>query len=112
MHRFIVVFFMLPVPDAPEAFMVEALSSTAITAMWQEPLDSNGVLQGYILAISIVTSYLMPFNTTFQLRQHEFSLEISELHPFADYSLVLRARTVIGLGSETTSSVQTRQDGM
>ena len=112
MHRFIVVFFMLPVPDAPEAFMVEALSSTAITATWQEPLDSNGVLQGYILAISIVTSYLMPFNTTFQLRQHEFSLEISELHPFADYSLVLRARTVIGLGSETTSSVQTRQDGM
>ena len=105
-------FFVLPVPDAPEDFMIEALSSTAVRATWLEPLDSNGVLQGYSLTISVMTPYLLPFNTTFQLTQREFSLNINDLHPFADYFLVLRARTSVGLGSETASSVQTRQDGM
>ena len=103
---------MLPVPDAPEAFTVEAISSTAIIATWLEPLDSNGVLQGYSLVVNIVTTYVMPFSRTISLRRNELSLEIGDLHPFANYSLQLMARTDVGLGSETASSVQTRQDGM
>ena len=91
--------------------MVKALSSTAVRAMWEEPLDSNGILQEYSLNISIMTTYLS-FNTlNFRPSRNEFSIEIGDLHPFADYFLELRARTDIGLGSETTFSVQTLEAG-
>ena len=104
--------FMLLVPDAPEEFMVEEITSTTVRVTWMEPLDSNGILLGYELSIRNVTEYLPPTNNTFEPRRDDVSYDITDLHPFADYSLVLRARTIVGLGSETTRPVQTRQDGM
>lgn len=104
--------FITLAPGAPENFMAEAISSTAIMAMWMEPLDTNGILLNYELTIELQTGYLQPFNITLLLQPTQLFVEIGDLEPFALYYLRLRAQTSVGLGNETTTSVITDEDGM
>ena len=106
--------FSLAAPDAPENFSATAVNSTSLQATWDEPLDPNGILTGYFFQIELDVGqeYLpSPDPSNYTLSVDTMSLTVPDLHPFANYSLMLDAETSAGRGNITTAFVSIPEAG-
>ena len=106
--------FQYLVPDEPTNFTIATINSTALEASWGEPVDPNGIIEGYQLFLELVlvdASYLGNDSRTFNLSASDFSQVIGDLHPFATYRLDVRAITSVGPGNRTSQMGTTAEDG-
>eukprot|EP00117_Sycon_ciliatum_P001862 scpid1434/ scgid4728/ Usherin; Usher syndrome type IIa protein homolog; Usher syndrome type-2A protein homolog len=103
------------VPAGLQPPRLTVLSSTAVQASWQEPVDKNGRIR-YTLFIHGPTSYSngVPMNTTqviSGIAESEQVYNISNLLPFQHYSAVVQASTVAGgINSSLSLAIRTLQD--
>ena len=108
--------FLVAVPGPPQILEVAVLSSTSFNVTWDEPLDPNGVVEGYRLNYSLlaVDDYLRVVNETYpdvDLGPSNRSYVVNGLHPFASYQLELRARTDKGFGGADSEEAMTEESG-
>lgn len=84
--------------ESPQNVMSVSLSSTRIFVTWEEvpPMDRNGIITLYeVLVIPLETFGQLTLgmeNTT------DLFLTLTDLHPFVDYNISVRAFTSIGSG--------------
>jgi len=88
------------IPDGITAPDIEVVSSTALRAMWQEPMEPNGDIIRYVLiqnGTDVFTGVALSFLAT-------------NLEPFSFYSYSIMACTVRGCGSSNQSTARTLED--
>ena len=102
------------VPDEPTNFTITPVNSTALRASWGEPVDPNGIIEGYQLFYELASedaSYLGNDSRVFNLGPSHFSQVVGNLHPFATYHFDVRAITSVGPGNQTSQTATTAEDG-
>ena len=102
------------VPDEPTNFNITLVNSTALNASWGEPVDPNGIIEGYQLFLELApadASYLGNDSRVFNLSATDFTQVVDNLHPFATYRFDVRAMTSVGPGNRTSQSATTAEDG-
>ena len=105
--------FVCAVPGPPQILQVDVLNSTSFSVTWNEPLERNGVVEGYRLNYSLlaVDDYLSETYTEVDLDPSSRSYVVSGLHPYASYQLELRAETDKGLGGADIQVAMTLESG-
>jgi protein tyrosine phosphatase len=111
------------VPEMPGNFSIVSQNETVVIVSWSRPPDDHGIRLGYQLNVTNA-HYLLaarpsnnsePIPPEKQRNRMSFSnlkavdnqLKIINLHPFAQYTLILQARTAKGLGDEAKLIVTT-----
>ena len=86
-----------------------AVNSTTIYLQWQPPLlaDQNGVIQSYLINISVVET-----GTLLQLTSQTNAQNISGLHPFYTYTLTVAAVTIGPGPYGLVLTIRMPEDGM
>ena len=122
-HFKLVFTFFYLVPEMPVNFSLVNRAETTVILSWMPPPGNNGIRLGYQLNV-MNANYLLTDLSPKQLerippdkQQNNMSfpklgpednqLVIDNLHPFAQYTLILQARTVKGLGDEANLRVET-----
>ena len=85
------------------------INSTSVTISWNPPApeNQNGVITGYVINLTIVSS-----GDVFQYSSSRDNITIGSLHPFTTYDFTVAAQTSVGTGPYTTNStVMTPEDG-
>ena len=109
------------VPEMPVNFLLVNQTATTVILSWKPPPDNNGIRLGYQLNVTNA-NYLKDLskkqfepippdkqknNMSFpNLGPEDNQLVIDNLHPFAQYTLILQARTVKGLGDEAKLDIE------
>ena len=113
--RVLGLYFHTSEPDAPENFTVTVINSSSLLATWDNPLDSNGIILHFLLALELTPgqNYLpQPITMNHSsLDPDQFELEITGLHPFARYVSILRVVTSFGEGNITDAIEMTTEAG-
>ena len=80
---------------APQSFTAESTGVTTISLSWQLPLpeDRNGVIIGYTVSLSSVSSA-----ETRRLTTTDTNLTVTSLSPYTTYECIVAAFTNIGEG--------------
>ena len=82
--------FKFPAPTQPLNVTVEAINSTVVQASWQEPTFPNGIIRQYIVNIS--NGDIVEASST--VTGGIFSVDVSGLRPYTQYSVQVYAVTV------------------
>ncbi len=108
----------LIVPTAPLNFAMEPTSdSSQLTASWQQPTPSNGVITGYTVYCTIVSTMdESPSEDNFAvfalLTSANLGVMINDLQPFTYYQCFVSANTNVGKGpGSNRNTTRTIQDG-
>ncbi len=108
----------LIVPTAPLNFAMEPTSdSSQLTASWQQPTPSNGVITGYTVYCTIVSTMdESPSEDNFAvfalLTSANLGVMINDLQPFTYYQCFVSANTSVGEGPNSNrDTTRTIQDG-
>ena len=94
--------------------MITPVNSTALRASWGEPVDPNGIIEGYQLFLELTSAdanYLGDDSRVFNLSADDFTRVVGNLHPFATYRFDVRAITSVGPGNRTSQTFTTAEDG-
>ena len=89
---------LLTVPSgSPVNFTAEAVSLHNFNLTWAPPVpeDRNGVITGYNISISLLSS---PFGDPLQFDTTAHTVRVESLSPHTDYVCVIAANTLIGTG--------------
>ena len=103
--------FLISVPTGPaEEVNATVLSSDEVLITWENPdsADINGVITGYVINVTIVST-----GQTFQMTSMTRSLLLENLLPFTTYTYRVAAMTSSGVGPYSPpSSFLTDESGI
>lgn len=108
------LYYLFIVPDRPPSNVsAEVISSTSISVFWGEvpSIDENGIIITYEILLQPETMF-GGIVMERQLNSTNFSVTVTDLQEFLNYSISVRAYTVVGAGNYSEVIVRmTLEDG-